>query len=245
MKLFALIFTLSVIILSGCLNNKIVEEPKVLSGVGLQALIISAANGEKHANDSLSGLIDLDLADNTNYYSIRVDSFYIDSIKYFSAILEYPNPIYNRLAIYDTLANCYLIDKSLNGDLSFEALDFGELKFLKIVESFISKDTLSLVKLSFYRKINNSIKLVYRSFAELQTPVDRFYQTINFISVDSITTEITVPKKYKLNFKDDVFAYDSISNFYYSKSNTFDSLVFKEVANFKYEGQKLQIEAIP
>jgi hypothetical protein len=240
MKQINLVVFLTLLTIFGCFNKN-VEEPKFLSRHGLQALILSAINGNKKANDSLSVLIDLEVAENNDYNSIEVDSFYLDSMKYFSVLLEYPNPIYNRFAVYDSLANCFLIDKSLNGSLSFEVIELQDLTFLKVIERFISKDTLSLSRLSFYKIINKSINLVYRSFAELKTLKKHFYQTINFISEDSIKTQILVPKKYKLNVKEDVFVFDSIHKEYRSNQSLFDKLVYKEIADFDFEILKPQI----
>ena len=93
MKQVNLVVLLTLVTIFGCFNNKIVEEPKVLSGTGLQALILSAMNGDKKANDSLSGLVDLGTAENINYNNLEVDSFHLDNIKYFSVLFEYPNPI--------------------------------------------------------------------------------------------------------------------------------------------------------
>ena len=241
MKQVYLVFLLSLSTIFGCFNNEIIEEPKVLDGNGLQALVLNSINGDKKANDSLSGLVDFKMDENISYNYLQVDSFYLDSIKYFSVLLEYPNPIYNRFAVYDSSANCFLIDKSLNGSLSFEVIELQDLKFIKVIEKFISKDTLSISRLSFYRKIDNSINLVYRSFAELKTLKSHFSQTINFISQDSIKTQIQVPKKYKLNVKEDVFVFDSIEKKYRSNQSLFDSLVYREIADFNVEVQKPQI----
>ena len=241
MKQIYLIILVSALILAGCSESKIVES-KILRGNELQALVVSAVNGDKKANDSISGLVDLDMAETNLYNSLKVDSFYLESIKYFSVLIEYPNPVYNRLAIYDSAANCYLIDKSLNGKLSSELLELQDLKLLEVVERFISKDTLMLTRLSLYRKIDNSINLVYRSFAELKTLKNHFYQTIQFISQDTIKTQIFVPKKYKLNMEKDVFVFNLLDQAYRSNQSLFDSLVYREIADFNFEPQKLQIQ---
>jgi len=239
MKQIYLIILVTTLIVADCSENKIVE-PKILSGNALQALVVSAVNGDKKANDSLSGLVDLDMAETNLYNSLKVDSFYLDSIKYFSVLIEYPNPVYNRLAIYDIAANCYLIDKSLNGKLFFEVLELQNLKLLKVVEKFISKDTLNLTRISLYKKNNNSINLVYRSFAELKTLQNHFYQTIHFISQDTIKTQILVPKKHKLN-AEDLFVFNFADKEYQSSQYLFDSLVYREIADFNFEPQKLQL----
>lgn len=240
MKPIYLIILVTAMIVAGCSENKILA-PRILSGNTLEALIISAANGDRKANDSLSGLIDLNMEEINLYNSLKVDSFYIDTIKYFSVLIEYPNPIYNRFAIYGTTTNCYLIDKSLNGKLSFEVLELQDLKLLKVIEKFISKDTLSLTRISLYEKINNSINLVYRSFAELKRLKNYFYQTIHFISQDTIKTQILVPKKYKLN-TEDVFVFSYADKEYHSSQSLFDSLVYQEIADFNFETKKPHIQ---
>lgn len=240
MKRIYLIIAAAILTISGCFESEVVE-PKVLTGNALQELVVNAANGNKKANDSLFGLMDLQMGENNLYNSLELDSFYIDSIKYFSVLLEYPNPVYNRLAIYDSTSNCYLIDKSLNGKLSFEVMELQDLKLLKLIEKFITKDTLSLSRVSLYKKIDNTINLVYRSFAELKTLKNHFHQTINFISQDTIKTQILVPKKYKLDVNDDIFVLNHLEKAYRSNQSLFDSLVYKEIADFDFEIQKPQL----
>jgi hypothetical protein len=241
MKQIYLIIATSILTIWGCSETKIVE-PKILTGSSLQELVVSATNGDKKANDSLSILMDLQMGENNLYNSLKVDSFYMDSIKYFSVLLEYPNPVYNRLAIYDVTTNCYLIDKSLSGKLTFEIMELQDLKFLKVIEKYISKDTLSVSRLSLYKKIDDAFKLVYRSFAELKTLKNHFYQTINFISADTIKTHIFSQKKYRMDTKDDIFVFNRTEKVYRSNQSLFDSLVIKEIANFDFEIKKPQIQ---
>ena len=240
MKRIYLIIAASMLTIWGCKESK-VAEPKILTGSSLQELVVNASNGNKKANDSLSILMDLQMGENNLYNSLKVDSFYLDSIKYFSVLLEYPNPLYNRLAIYDVTTNCYLIDKSLNGKLTSEIMDVQNLKFLKVIERFISKDTLSVSRVSLYKKIDDAFNLVYRSFAELKTLKNHFYQTINFISEDTIKTQILTQKKYRLDAKDDIFTFNRMEKLYRSNLSLFDSLVIKEITNFDFETKKPQI----
>jgi len=241
MKQIYLIITASILTICGCSESKIVG-PKILTGSSLQELVVNASNGDKKANDSLSILMDLQMGENNLYNSLKVDSFYVDSTKYFSVLLEYPNPVYNRLVIYDVTTNCYLMDKSLNGKLTFEILELQDLKFLKVIEKYISKDTLSISRLSLYKKIDDSFNLVYRSFAELKTLKNHFYQTINFISGDTIKTQIQTQKKYRLDAKDDIFVFNLTEKVYRSNQSSFDSLVIKEITNFAFETKKPQIQ---
>lgn len=231
------IFLAVMLIIISCTENKI-EIPRKLDGVELYNLVIKAANGNKVANDSLSGLINFDSKYKNQFNSLDLDSFYLQNVKYFSVLMEYPNPIFNYFAIYDELTNCYLIDKSLNGKLTFEMLNFSELSFLKVTEQFISKDTLQLVRLSLYQKFDESFKLVYRSFAKLSTPKYQFNQTIISITSDTIKTKILVPKKFKLKFDEDVFIFDSANQIFKSNQSLFDSLVYKVVSEFDINIQK-------
>ncbi len=231
------IFLAVILTINGCTENKI-EIPRKLDGTELHYLVIKAANGNKVANDSLSSLINLDSKNKNQFNSLAVDSFYLQNVKYFSVLMEYPNPIFNYFAIYDEFTNCYLIDKSLNGKLTFEMINVSELNFLKVTEQFISKDTLQLVRLSLYQKFDESFKLVYRSFAELRTPGYQFNQTIVSVSSDTIKTKILFPKRYKSKFNEDVFIFDSANQIYKSNQSLFDSLVYKEVAEFDINIQK-------
>ena len=80
--------------------------------------------------------------------------------------------------------------------------------------------------------------MVYRSFAELKTLKNTFNQTINFISHDTIKTQIHVPKNYSLASKEDVFVFNDKDKAYRSTQSLFDSLVYKEIAGFSLEVQK-------
>lgn len=220
------------LLLSGCMNKEIAP-PKVLTGNGLKNLVIDCTFGSNAANDSLSGLIDLSQTDNLNYNFLKIDSIDIDSNKYFIVLIEYPNSIYNRLAVYDTLANCYLIDKSLNGFLFYEILDINKSNFIKLVERFTVKNDLVLSRLSLYKKIQNNFILVYRSYAELRTPSKQFYQTIDYFSEDTIKTKIVFPKRYKFESDEDVYVFNNFRHAYLSEQSNFDSLVTREVSKFK------------
>ena len=223
---------LILIIQTGCFENE-VPPPKALTGNDLKDLVIDCTHGSKQANDSLSGLIDLTLGDNIKYNSLFVDSIYLDSNKYFIVLLEYPDPVYNRFAIFDTLTNCYLIDKSLNGFLSFAVVVLNNTKILKMVERFAAKEKLALTRLSFYKKYQDNFVLIYRSFAELKTPRRQFYQTIYSISDDTIKTKISLPRRYKFDADEDVFVFNDVRGVYLSEKSSFDSLVVREIVNFK------------
>ena len=232
---------LALTLLWGCKESKISAPAKPLDVNDLSSLVLKAINGDRKANDSLSGLIETELIENAAYNSLTVDSFSVDTLNFFYVLLEYPNQIFNRLAFYDDKTNCYLIDKSLNGKISVDVLEVQELKFLKVIESFLVKDTLEVIRLSFYKNIAQTIKLVYRNFAQLKTPKQTFIQTITSIAGDTIKTKLTVPKKVKITSEEDFFFYDGIENYYKSSNSLFDSLVIKEINNFEIETHKPNI----
>lgn len=231
-KYFTSIF-LAILLFNACNETKIAEPKRVLTAKDLQSLVPQAVEGSYKANDSLSGLFDLTLSGHKDYLSLRIDSFYIDDVKYFYVLIDYGNPILNRFAIYDVGTNCYLIDKSLTGKLSFEILHHQDFKFIKIVEEFMSKDTLQIARLSLYEKFDDTFNLVYRSFVQLKTPKYTFNQTISSISLDTIKTQFIIPKKYRARFVGDAFVFNSQKKMYLSSESLFDSLCFKEISEFE------------
>ena len=232
---------LSILFIYGCSETKNAAPPKPLTVTDLSSLVLKAINGNIKANDSLSGLIDLAQFEHEVYNTLKVDSFNVDTLKYFYVLIEYPNSIYNRLSFYDEKTNCYLIDKSLNGNLSIDILEIHNLTLLRLVEYFIAKDTLEVKRLSLYKNVGGAVKLVYRSFAELKMPKQVFIQTITSISEDTIKTNLTVPPKVKVASLQDIFFFDNITNNYKSNFSMFDSLVIKEINAFESEIQKPNI----
>ncbi|NWF90089.1 MAG: hypothetical protein HXY50_11590 [Ignavibacteriaceae bacterium] len=198
---------------SGCVEQK-KEDPVSLTRSSLDSLVKDAISGISKANDSLSQITDLNLPENSLYNFVQVDSFYLDSIKYFSVILQHPKSIYNRFAIYNEEGDCFLIDKSLNGKISLERFIVNGITFLKIIESFIAQDSVRLVRLSLYKKIEETFNLVYRNFSELKTAKDVFNQTIISITLDTIKTRLQVPKNYKLKSNTDYFVFSQNSKIY-------------------------------
>lgn len=202
-----------------------------LTGNALESLVSAAANGNKIANDSLSGLIDLSMPENYLYNQPNIDSFHLDSVKYFSVSIIHPNSAYNRFAVYDEESNCYLIDKSLNGKFSFKLFEIDNTKFLKIVENFTSLDSIRVVRLSLYRKIEDSFNLVFRNYAEVKTKENVYNQVITSITLDTIKTKLFIPKNNKVKSYKDYFVYSQSLKDYQSELSLFDSLIYKEITN--------------
>lgn len=240
MKNYLILILVSIFFLFGCNPSKNNYNKGILTTDSLTSLVEKAISGDVNSNNVLSGLIDSTFLIDDNYIIFKVDSFTTDSTIFYYVLLEHTNPFHNRLAFYDEKANCYLIDKSLMGKLSVDTFTIGKLNFIKVIEIFLSKDSLLLKRLSLYRFTNEEIRLVYRSFAELQTPVEIFNQTITTITEDSIETKLILPRRIKTALNKDYFYFNKIENRYLSSSSYFDNLILNELNNFEIITSKNQ-----
>ncbi|MGB8316826.1 MAG: hypothetical protein WCE54_01785, partial [Ignavibacteriaceae bacterium] len=94
-----LIFLSVVIILTGCEQKSKIRHPADIHDI--EKTIQRAKNGIISANDTISTLLGLSLHANNNYNKLKVDSLVLSSGKYFTILLEYPNPVNNKFGIYD------------------------------------------------------------------------------------------------------------------------------------------------
>ncbi len=83
MKIILFPILASILAIVSCSETRKADESKELTGNSLHSLVINATNGDTTANYSLSGLIDPELVENNLYNFIKVDSFYLDNLKYF------------------------------------------------------------------------------------------------------------------------------------------------------------------
>lgn len=232
MKHLIIIFIASVILI-GCSSDGSSDAAQPLNSARLRNLVKDASEGKKEANERLGGLIDYSLPVNKDYSKLITDSLHLQGGRtVFYVMLEYSNPAYNRFAIYDKDYKAYLIDKSLNGDMAFEVLKKDKFEFIKIVESFLSKDIISLKRLSLYRVDKYSAPLVFRSYISMMTPELFLSQEIDSVAADVITTELMLPAQFETLASKDTFYYDSKAGRYSSRSSRFDSLIRQQVKNF-------------
>lgn len=231
-KLF-LLFAL-LLYISGCSNENKDSNQTVINSSSLTELVKKAVSGDEQSNFSLSNLIEKNYPVNKEYEKLTVDSIRIKDKTYYYVLLEYSNPAYNRLAIYDKNLNLYLLDKSLNGDLNgkmkFSTLKFDGVLFGSIVENFLSKDVI-VKRLSLYKIDGNSIRLSFRTFTSLNSPDLLILQEIKSFLKDTVITKIILPEKLKNVAKNDTFIYKSDINMYQSKNNTFTRLVIDQLNN--------------
>lgn len=229
------------IIFAGCQKQKLTAELPKLNDASLSTLILRAANGIKTANDSLSGLFDLNLPDNKSYNNLTIDNLQIPSNKkMFFVLLEYPNPIYNRFAVYDENLKSFLIDKSLNGQLSQKLIKINDENFIEVDEGFLTKDIIKLGRISIYKILNNDVFLTFRNYTKIDLPNREYNQIIKKISGDQIETEINSTKR-GYEPKHDVFVLNEKNKIYESKTNTFNALVNYLIKNFNYKTKNPEI----
>ena len=120
MKIITLLFLLLISLeFISCSEQKTETITRRYTEDQIRSFVYNAVKGDKNANDSLSGLIDYYLPVNDKFNNLDIKQFVSSNGKhFFTVLLEYPNPVYNRFAIYDSVLNALLFDKSLNGKLS-------------------------------------------------------------------------------------------------------------------------------
>ena len=232
MKSISIIIAL--VTLSSCnLKEKPAEEK--LDGIILKTLVSQAIKGIYSANVQLSNLIDYSLPIHSNYNSFIIDSLKLSNKTYYYVLLEYPDPKYNRFAVYDSSFSPQLIDKSLNGNISQEKIKVDNKNFIKVDEAYLSKDTLLLNRLSLYRVDSIGVYLAFRTHTKFSKPDMVYFQDITEISDSLIKTTISIINK------EDNFVFDSSEKKYISTQNIFDEFIMNEIENFNYKPVRQQL----
>ena len=236
-----IIITLLSLLLFGC-EKTIKERPKpFLSENILREIALNAIKGERVYNDSLSGLIDYSLPLNSNFNTLKIERFISPVNKtFFAILLEYPNPIYNRFAVYDSALHLILIDKSLNGKIVLKTFSLNERQYIEIDESFLSKDVLELNRVSLYRA-DSTVTLGFRTFTKFTTPQNEYYQIITEIFPDRIKTNLTSTKRSLISDKSEIFTFDDNRKKYLSTDNIFINFIKKQASEFKRAVEKPEI----
>ncbi|NWG29598.1 MAG: hypothetical protein HXY48_13855 [Ignavibacteriaceae bacterium] len=212
-----------------------------LNSARLRELISQALNKNHDANVELKGLIDAELINRKDFNSIRIDSGYINRKYCYSVLLEHFDPSLNRFAIYDDQLRLYLIDKSLNGNLSVEWIEKENRNFIFLQERFLTKDVLSMDRLSIYEVYDTTAGLVYRSISRLVKENIIYSQTIESISPDFIITKISGITDPKTIAETDTFYFFKTDMKYLSTKDLFSNFVKKEVEDFRWITIKPQI----
>ncbi|MBT8392300.1 MAG: hypothetical protein KJO48_11095 [Ignavibacteria bacterium] len=232
--LFSII--ISTFVLIGCStdNNK-------LNSTKLQSLVISAIKGDQNANQQLSGLIDKKHFKRLDFNQISIDSSYMSRKYYYSVLLEYPEPALNLFAIYDEYQRFYLLDKSLNGNITVEWAQQQAKNFCFVQERFLTKDVLSIERLSIYLVEDTTAELIFRDLSRLVKDKDTVSHSVINISDDKIVTRIKSKTYSNINNRTDIFYFDKASNEYVSKTDLFKDFVKQEVRDFRWIPIKPQL----
>jgi hypothetical protein len=280
MKNKVLSFLILLLVTGGCnLFNKQKSPVVGYNSLSLKNLIIKAVSGDTNANNLLNGFTDLQLPVNNNFDTLIVDSLKIKTgKKFFVVLLNNPNPIYNRFAVYDSMLNIYLLDKSLNGYVNESIISLpipegtggqggisnGQAKnktqiFVKVSESFISRDILSVNRMTLYGITDTSAFIAFRSYVRLSEPAQagrppvEFNQQIVSFSADRIITALSSTQNSPLSNKTDLFLYDFKSCRYTSSNlptpegmsgqagNIFDNFVINQINNYNNTPDKPEI----
>ncbi|MCC6549683.1 MAG: hypothetical protein IT279_06395 [Ignavibacteriaceae bacterium] len=224
---------------AGCSSE---SDVKPFTGRDLIQLVESAAAGNEAVNERLGKLFDYSLPLNATW-----NIFYLDSLtaknrlKFYYLLLESPNPVYNRFAVYDTLGNLYLLDKSLNGNLSVFNGQLDSIPYFRVTESFRTKDTLILRRLNIYTYHYDTYALAFRSFTFYKENTVEREQYIESISLQTIKTKFRTEPKSDFSFEGEIFTYDKSAQAYQGKYRYFDSMVVRRINSFRGKVSERQI----
>jgi hypothetical protein len=242
-----LIILFSSLFLFSCSDKPKEEGPEKINGKILSKLSEDALWGSEKANYRLSGLVKPDTPTPDEYNQLKIDSVVNkEGIKFYSILIEFPNPIHNVLAVYDENLLLYLLDNSLNGNIVTEWENISGKLYLIASENFDSKDILKLSRISLYRMINGKFYLVFKSFTKLDKAGKIYQQSIEKIEDNNIVTRLSSNKQTKLNNKKDIFNFDTFEYKYISKKNVFTNFVLNEIKSAKWSIEKpeLNLETI-
>ncbi len=188
--LFALLFLYS------CSEKPKEEEPEKINGKILSKLVEEALWGSEKANYRLSGLVKPDTPPPDEYNQLKIDSVVTkEGIKFYSILIEYPNPLHNVLAVYNENLLLYVLDNSLNGNIVTEWKNISGKLYLIASENFVSKDLLKLSRISLYSMINGKFYLVFHSFTKLDKAGKIYQQSIENINDNKIVTRLSSNRK--------------------------------------------------
>ena len=237
-KIILPILTILALTFYGCgFGDKEVDSSK------LRTLIIDAINRDQYASEDLKGLLSYKHAGKNDYNQLTIDGFKLNDKQYYSVLLEYPDPTLNIFAIYDSELNLYLVDKSLNGNLSVEWATSGRRLFVFLQERFLTKDILTLDRLSIYEVFDETASLIYRSLSRFAERNDISYHTVELITNTLIVTKVSGLKDKAIDNQADTFYFNSDAKKYISKWNLFNKYVKQQIREFSWITTKPQIQS--
>ena len=227
------IFLLFVFFIIGCEQKQKIRHPANIPVI--EKTLQRAKDGIISANDTISTLLGLSLNANNNYNKLKVDSLVLPSGKYFTILLEFPNPVNNKLGIYDDTLKTLLLDRSLYGELDEKVITINSNKFIKVDEGFTVKDIYEINRLSLYKIKNDRANLIFRTFTRFKEPGAVYTQKITEFSDSQIVSSINSTNDDFSN-KNDIFEFDKNSNSYISKQNLFTDFIRRQLHKLPQTG---------
>lgn len=222
--------------LTGCGKKEKVYQ---FNSKGIEYLVSEAAKGNPVANDSLSSLFDLNLPSQSIINKIEIDSIKnISGKTYYAVLVEFPNPFFNRFAVYDSAMRCYFIDKSLNGYLSLTSIHSEKKNYFQVFEQFTSKDILSLKRKNLYLVKGDTVNLALRIFTQFFSPEDQLIQEVETFTDELIGTKIISEKGLSPQQTWDTFSFVENSRKFISAENYFEKLILKLTNQFSIKIEK-------
>lgn len=237
-KFILIIFAITTLSLIRCGSDN-----EKISNDDLRNLITEAIAGDSEANAKLPGFLTNKHFGKTDFNNLSIESLSINNKIFYSVLLEYNDPSLNLFAIYDDKLNLYLLDKSLNGYLSSEWNVIGNRKFVFVQERFLTKDVLSIDRLSIYEVFEKSSALIYRSISRFVKENKISNQTVEAITDNFILTKLTGILEEENVSQIDTFYYDPEIEKYLSKSDPFKNYVKQQIKEFNWTVIQLTIPA--
>jgi hypothetical protein len=239
-----IIFASLLILLLGlnCTRQNGNSTSEKIDGKKLQLLVKGALSGNEASNFKLSGFLVAYTPHDEEYNQLIIDSnFTTSGVKLFSVLVEFPNPMFNILAVYDEHLNLYLQDNSLSGNIAIKWKTISGRQFLTSSEHFTAKDKIELSRLTLYSVEDSMVSLVFRSFTRLKNARRNNEQIVSYVGNDKITTRIKSNHNRKLNNKTVTFNYSSTDNKYVSKDDIFYNFVLDEIKKTKGKTKKQEL----
>jgi hypothetical protein len=139
---------------------------------------------------------------------VHIDSTFINKTKYYTLLIEYPNPLYNRFAVYDTSFRLLLLDKSLNGNLSQKFTGNDLMSFVAVTEKFRAKDSIKLERINLYMLRNSTVTKTMSTFISFDDGKSQLTQAIDNIDGTTINTSYSCQPSKLLALSGDSYAVD-------------------------------------
>lgn len=221
----------------GCSDNNEQISTTVYNADEIKEIVQRAMRGDSYSNHLIKRLIDVTLPFNKDYKEFNINQVKLNGEDYYSLIIKFNNPVYNRFAIYDMNLNLYLNDKSLNGNIFIEYIKIDNKDFIQVKDEFLTKDEATVERLSLYGFDESNLKLLFRSPVKYQKGEFVMLQSIVHLNIDSIMTSINAPRNIRKDIYYDLFHYNPSLKRFASVSNHFEKFISEEIKKSKHNSE--------